>query len=72
MLYIGVIPENNMTVLELDPSPTWQYFKNIFRDILEIQGYSEKSVNFQKFILQKLLTLNPCPVYGWKGNLSKF
>jgi hypothetical protein len=23
-------------------------------------------------ILQKLLTLNPCSVYGWKGNLSKF
>jgi hypothetical protein len=26
----------------------------------------------KKFILQKLLILNPCPVYGWKGNLSKF
>jgi hypothetical protein len=37
-----------------------------------IQGYSKTSINFQKFILQKLLTLNPCPVYGWKGNLSKF
>jgi hypothetical protein len=37
-----------------------------------IQGYSERSIYFQKFILQKLLTLNPHPVYGWKGNLSKF
>jgi hypothetical protein len=32
----------------------------------------KRSTHFQKFILQKLLTLNPCPVYGWKGNLSKF
>jgi hypothetical protein len=32
-----------------------------------IEGYSKRSVHFQK-----LLTLNPCPVYGWKGNLSKF
>jgi hypothetical protein len=40
--------------------------------ILIIQGYSKRSIQFQKFILQKLLTLNPCPVYGWKGNLSKF
>jgi hypothetical protein len=37
-----------------------------------VQGYSKRSTHFQKFILQKLLTLNPCPVYGWKGNLSKF
>jgi hypothetical protein len=37
-----------------------------------IQGYSKRSIHFQKFILQKILTLNPCPVYGWKGNLSKF
>jgi hypothetical protein len=37
-----------------------------------IQGYSKSSIHFQKFILQKLLMLNPCPVYGWKGNLSKF
>jgi hypothetical protein len=37
-----------------------------------IQGYSKISIRFQKLILQKLLTLNPCPVYGWKGNLSKF
>jgi hypothetical protein len=37
-----------------------------------IQGYSKRSIHFQKFILQKLLMLNPCPVYGWKGNLSKF
>jgi hypothetical protein len=39
---------------------------------LNIQGYSKSSIHFQKFILQKLLTLNPCPVYEWKGNLSKF
>jgi hypothetical protein len=37
-----------------------------------IQGFSKRSIHFQKFILQQLLTLNPCPVYGWKGNLSKF
>jgi hypothetical protein len=37
-----------------------------------IQGYSKRSINFQKFILQKILTLNPCPLWGWKGNLSKF
>jgi hypothetical protein len=38
---------------------------------IPIQGYSKKSIHFQKFILQKLLKLNPCPVCGWKGNLSK-
>jgi hypothetical protein len=38
----------------------------------EIQGYSKRSIHFQKFILQKLLTLNPCPVYGWKLNHSEF
>jgi hypothetical protein len=27
---------------------------------------------FKNVILQKLLALNPCPVYEWKGNLSKF
>jgi hypothetical protein len=37
-----------------------------------VQGYSKRSIHFQKCILQKLLTLNPCPVYEWKGNLSKF
>jgi hypothetical protein len=37
-----------------------------------IQGYSKRSTHFQTFILQKLLTLNPCTVYGWKGNLSEF
>jgi hypothetical protein len=37
-----------------------------------IQGYSKRSIHFQKFILQKLLMLNPCPVHGWKGNLSNF
>jgi hypothetical protein len=37
-----------------------------------VQVYSKRSINFQKFILQKLLTLNPCHVYGWKGNLSEF
>jgi predicted secreted protein len=36
-----------------------------------IQGYSKRSTHFQKFILQELLTPNPCPVYGWKGNFSK-
>jgi hypothetical protein len=34
----------------------------------KIQGYSKRSIHFQKCILQKLLMLNPCPVYGWKGN----
>jgi hypothetical protein len=38
----------------------------------EIQGYSKRSIHFKKVILQKLLTLNPCPVYGRKGNLSNF
>jgi hypothetical protein len=42
------------------------------RESAKIQGYSKRSIHFQKFILQKLLTLNPYPVYGWKGNLSKF
>jgi hypothetical protein len=37
-----------------------------------IQGYSKRSIHFQKFILQKLLMLNPCPMYRLKGNLSKF
>jgi hypothetical protein len=37
---------------------------------LFIQGYSKRSIHFQKFILQKILTLNPCSVCGWKGNLS--
>jgi hypothetical protein len=39
-------------------------------EISAIQGYSRRSIHFRKFILQKLLMLNPCPVYGWKGNLS--
>jgi hypothetical protein len=39
---------------------------------LVIQGYSKRSIHFQKFILRKLLALNLCPVHGWKGNLSKF
>jgi hypothetical protein len=38
----------------------------------EVQSYSKRNIIFQKFILQKLLIINPCPVYGWKGNLSKF
>jgi hypothetical protein len=42
------------------------------RNLQTIQGYSKWSIHFQKCILQKLLTLNPCPVYGWKGNHSKF
>jgi hypothetical protein len=37
-----------------------------------IQGDSKSSINFQKFVLQELLTLNPCHVYGLKINLSKF
>jgi hypothetical protein len=37
-----------------------------------IQNYSKRSIHFQKIILRKLLLLNQCPVYGWKGNLSKF
>jgi hypothetical protein len=43
-----------------------------FCTLVDIQRHSKRSINFQKFILQKLLMLNPCPVYGWKGNLSKF
>jgi hypothetical protein len=35
-------------------------------------GLFKKKYTLQKFILRKLLTLNPCPVYGWKGNLSEF
>jgi hypothetical protein len=38
---------------------------------ISVQAYSKRSIHIQKFILQKLLTLNPCPVYGWKGNLSQ-
>jgi hypothetical protein len=34
--------------------------------------YWKRFIHFQKFILQKLLILNPCPMYGGKGNLSKF
>jgi hypothetical protein len=40
--------------------------------VINIQGYSKRSILFQKFIIQKLLTLNPCPVYGWKRNPLKF
>jgi hypothetical protein len=40
--------------------------------ILHTTGLFKRSKHFQKFILQKLLTLNPYPVYGWKVNLSKF
>jgi hypothetical protein len=39
--------------------------------IHNIQGYSKRNIYFQKFILQKLLSLNLCPVYRWKGNLSE-
>jgi hypothetical protein len=42
------------------------------RKLVKIQGYSKRSIHIQKFILQKLLMLNPCLVYGWKGNFSKF
>jgi hypothetical protein len=41
-------------------------------DYPDVQGNSKRSIHFQKFILQKLLTLYPCPAYGWKGYLSKF
>jgi hypothetical protein len=34
--------------------------------VVILQGYSKRSIHFQKFILQKIT------VYGWKGNLSKF
>jgi hypothetical protein len=40
--------------------------------LLVIQGYSKRSIHFQKFILQTLQMLSSNPVYGWKGNLSKF
>jgi hypothetical protein len=46
------------------------YVRNRER-VLFIQGYFKRSTHFQIFILQKLLTLNTCPVSGWKGNLSK-
>jgi hypothetical protein len=46
------------------------------RSVYDVQqGYTglfKKKYTLQKFILQKLLTLNPCPMCGWKGNLSKF
>jgi hypothetical protein len=32
----------------------------------DIYRVIKKSIHIQKFILQKLLTLNPCPVYKWK------
>jgi hypothetical protein len=35
-------------------------------------GYSKRSIHFQKFILQNILKLKPCPVCRWKGNFSKF
>jgi hypothetical protein len=60
-------------------SYVWKHFfyiKELYtwrlRGTLKIQGYSKRSIHFQKCILQKLLTLNPCPVNGWKGNFSKF
>jgi hypothetical protein len=39
---------------------------------VNIQGYWKRSIHFQKFILQKLRTLNPCLLCGWKGNLWEF
>jgi hypothetical protein len=50
-------------------------YKAVFKTALKTYVYTglfKRSIHFQKFILQKLLTLNPCPVYGRKGNLSKF
>jgi hypothetical protein len=41
-------------------------------DPVEYTGLLKKKYTLSKINLQKLLTLNPCPVYGWKGNLSKF
>jgi hypothetical protein len=39
---------------------------------LQCTGLFKKKYTLSKICLKKLLTLNPCPVYGWKGNLSKF
>jgi hypothetical protein len=35
-------------------------------------GLFKKKYTLSKFYFTNLLMLNPCPVYGWKGNLSKF
>jgi hypothetical protein len=65
-IYHNVGGGGNRGKLTLSGHPT-NYFFGFY-----IQGYSKRNIYFKKFILQKLLTLNPCPVYGWKGNLSKF
>jgi hypothetical protein len=58
------------------PSTVAQYRQHTYRihtqGSFKLQGYSKRSIHFQKFILQKLMTLNPWPVYEWKENLSKF
>jgi hypothetical protein len=34
--------------------------------------FKKKYTLLKIYFTKKLLTLNPCPVYGWKRNLSKF
>jgi hypothetical protein len=58
---------NGVTLAYIQLSPDFhmeELWKTLYRVI-------QKNIHFQKFILQKLLVLNPCSVYGWKGDLSK-
>jgi hypothetical protein len=51
----------------------WWFIASVRTKANCLHGVIQKrSLHFQRFILQKLLTLNPCAVFGWKGNLSKF
>jgi hypothetical protein len=70
-LYSHSREKQNSYILQLVVFPHINKKSNLCAG-LHVQGYSKRSIHIQKFILQKLLVLNPCPVYGWKGNLSKF
>jgi hypothetical protein len=52
-------------------SVVYELFKTLRRLICIIQGYSNISTNFQKFILQVLLNIRRRAIYRLKGELSK-
>jgi hypothetical protein len=52
----------------------WSYLLSLCwvdREVYKIQGYSKRSINLQKFILQALLNIWRRAVYRLKGELSK-
>jgi hypothetical protein len=72
LVLILLLAEDIWNVNWNDDCKTYRMWEEVVVASFKIQGYSKRSIQFQKFILQKLLMQSPCPVYRWKGNLSKF